>query len=240
MNSSNRFGKKASSNLSSSRIVEGRYELIAGERRWRASQKLGLEKVKVIIREASDREVLEMALIENLQREDLNPIEEAQAYSRLATKFAMKQAEIASRVGKNRATIANAIRLLDLDTPVQKMIEVGDISVGHAKVILGLPTAEIQIAAAEKIIAQKMSVRAAERLAQSLLKKPAPRIEISIDPALQAALQNVEDRLQARFGTRIKISHSAKRGKIEIDYYGVEDLNRILEVIGLLEDIDLG
>lgn len=221
------------------RWAAGRYELIAGERRWRASRKLGLEKVKIIVREASDQEVLEMALVENLQREDLNPIEEARAYSRLAVDFGMKQAEIASRVGKNRATVANAIRLLELEADIQSMIENGEISVGHAKVILGLPSEESRRSAAKQIIERKMSVRAAERLVQSLLKKKKERRNRGIDSNLQNALQNVEEQLQARLGTRVSISHSPKRGKIKIDYYGVDDLNRILGTIGLGNDSGL-
>lgn len=221
------------------RWAAGRYELIAGERRWRACQKLGLEKVKIIVREASDQEVLEMALVENLQREDLNPIEEARAYSRLAMDFGMKQAEIASRVGKNRATVANAMRLLELEADLQNMIENGEISVGHAKVILGLPDEEVRRSAARQIVEKKMSVRATERLVQSLLRKKKAKRNQSVDPSLQNALQNVEKQLQARLGTRVSLSHSPKRGKIKIDYYGVDDLNRILGTIGLNDDSEL-
>jgi len=219
------------------RDVDGQLELIAGERRWRASQKLGLEKVKVIIREATDKEVLEMALIENLQREDLNPIEEARAYHRLAADYGMKQEEIASSVGKNRATVANAIRLLDLDVKVQAMVEGGKLSVGHAKVILGLPTATAQLEAANEIVANKLSVRNTERLVAGLLN-PKPKVikGADLDPHFQQALVEVEDKLQKHFGSRAKISHAEKKGKIEIEYYGLDDLNRILETAGL--DID--
>jgi ParB family chromosome partitioning protein len=215
------------------RRVADSFELIAGERRWRAAQQLQLEKVKIIVRDASDQEVLEMALIENLQREDLNPIEEARAYARLADDFGMKQAEIASRVGKNRATVANAIRLLELGSTIQSMLERGEISVGHAKVILGLPDEDLRQAAAGQIVSEKMSVRAAERLIQALQQKKRTKRSRNLDPGLQAALQKVEEQLQTRLGTRVSVSHALKRGRIRIDYYGVEDLNRILGALGL-------
>jgi len=224
------------------RLVHGEYELIAGERRWRASQKLGLSKVKVIIREASDQEVLEMALIENLQREDLSPIEEARAYARLAKDFSMKQEDIAARVGKNRSTVANAIRLLDLGKDVLRMVEAGDISVGHAKIILGVEGGKkAQRAAADEVVAKKLSVRAFEKYAQSLHKKeekPAARVA-DVDPAFQAALEHVESRLRQHFGTKVKVSHTPKRGKIEIEYYGTEDLNRILSSAGLDDEMGM-
>ena len=218
------------------RVVDGHYELIAGERRWRASQKLGLPKVKVIIREASDQEVLEMALIENLQREDLNPIEEARAYARLASDFGMRQDDIAARVGKNRATVANVIRLLDLGTPVQGMVESGEITVGHAKVILGLDTKKAQLEAAREIVDKKLSVRAFERYVQSLNAKPKKKRTADADPAVAASIEQVESQLQQHFGTKVQLKHGDKRGTIELDYYGTDDLNRLLGLMGLAEE----
>lgn len=217
------------------RLVDGKYELIAGERRWRASKKLGLLTVPVIERSATDRDVLEMALIENLQREDLNPIEEAAGYVRLAKEFTLKQEEIATRVGKSRASVANAMRLLDLHADVQVFLAQGQISVGHAKVILALKDAELQKLAADQIMRRKLTVRASEKLTQSLLnstdedsdvKTAAPR-EVDVH------VQELTKKLQEHFATHVMIQHSAKKGKIEIEYYGNEDLERILDLIRL-------
>jgi ParB family chromosome partitioning protein len=144
------------------REIDGHYELIAGERRWRACSRLGLAEVPVVLRTASDRDVLELALIENLQREDLNPIEEAEAYSRLAREFLLKQEDIARRVGKNRATIANAMRLLDLAPGVRDLLATGQLSVGHCKVLLGIKDAELQSAAATQILRRALTVRGTE------------------------------------------------------------------------------
>lgn len=217
------------------RFVNGKYELIAGERRWRASKKLGLATVPVIERIASDRDVLEMALIENLQREDLNPLEEAAGYIRLAKEFTMKQEEIAARVGKSRASVANAMRLLDLHPDIQTHLALGQITVGHAKAILALKDADSQMLAADQIIRRKLTVRAAEKLTQSLLisrdgdndpKKAMPR-EVDIH------IRELTKRLQEHLATHVAINHSAKKGKIEIEYYGNDDLDRILSLLRL-------
>lgn len=217
------------------RLVNGKYELIAGERRWRASIRLGFVTVPVIERVASDRDVLEMALIENLQREDLNPIEEAAGYVRLAKEFTLKQEEIASRVGKSRASVANAMRLLDLHPDIQTSLAQGQITVGHAKAILALKDADSQKLATDQIIRRKLTVRAAEKLTQSLLanpdgsndpKKAAPR-EIDVH------VRELTKRLQEHLATHVSIQHSAKKGKIEIEYYGNDDLDRILALLRL-------
>ncbi len=217
------------------RFVNGKYELIAGERRWRASKKLGLATVPVIERIASDRDVLEMALIENLQREDLNPLEEAAGYIRLAKEFTMKQEEIAARVGKSRASVANAMRLLDLHPDIQTHLALGQITVGHAKAILALKDADSQKLAADQIIRRKLTVRAAEKLTQSLLanrdgdndpKKAVPR-EVDIH------IRELTKRLQEHLATHVAINHSEKKGKIEIEYYGNDDLDRILSLLRL-------
>jgi ParB family chromosome partitioning protein len=220
------------------RAVNGKLELIAGERRWRASSKLGLATVPIIEREASDRDVLEMALIENLQREDLNPMEEAKGYVRLAKEFSLKQDELAGRVGKSRASVANAMRLLDLHGDVQLLVAQGRLTVGHAKAILSIKDQDTQLLASDQVIRRQLTVRAAEKLAQSFLegssqsgdsgdsKKAAPR-EVDIH------IRAIANRLREHLATHVAIQHSAKKGKIEIEYYGDDDLQRLLELIGL-------
>ena len=222
------------------RRVGDKLELIAGERRWRASAELGLKTVPVIERSASDREVLEMALIENLQREDLNPIEEAAGYVRLTKEFDMKQDEIATSVGKSRATVANSMRLLDLQEDIQIMVAEGHLSVGHAKAILGIKDKKAQRAAADEVFKKKLTVRATEKLVKDFLqpttapsgKTPRPRN----DRETEALINQISEKLRSRFSTHVMINHSAKKGRIELDYYGNEDLNRILELLGISFD----
>ena len=217
------------------RLVNGKYELIAGERRWRASKKLGLATVPVIERAASDRDVLEMALIENLQREDLNPIEEAAGYVRLAKEFTLKQEEIATRVGKSRASVANAMRLLDLHEDVQIHLAQRQITVGHAKAILALKDADSQKLAADQIIRRQLTVRAAEKLTQSLLANPSGEGDSkkASPKEVDIHVRELTKRLQEHLATHVAINHSLKKGKIEIEYYGNDDLERILELLRL-------
>ncbi|MDF2376741.1 MAG: ParB/RepB/Spo0J family partition protein [Verrucomicrobiales bacterium] len=221
------------------REVDGKYELIAGERRWRASTKLGLEEVPIILRDASDRDVLEMALIENLQREDLDPLEEAEAYSRLAKDFGLKQDEIAQRVGKNRATVSNAIRLLDLDEQVQTLVSRKMLSQGHAKAILGLKTKAEQRMLADMVVRKSLNVRETEKLVSEQINgkttTKAPK-KSKVSPQAEAYLRQIQDELRSRYSTNIAIQHSDKKGKIEIEYYGNEDLSRILELMGVILD----
>lgn len=219
------------------RQVNGKLELIAGERRYRASRELGLAEVPVITRQASDREVLEMALIENLQREGLNPIEEARAYERLSKEFHMRQEDIAQRVGKNRATVANAIRLLDLAAPIQHMLATGRISTGHAKVLLGLKSKADQERAADDVAKKNLTVRATEKLVAQILKPPAPpKPGPRTSAEMEAALRAVEQRLVAKFSTHVVLHHGEKKGRVEIDYYGADDLNRLLALLGVEEE----
>jgi ParB family chromosome partitioning protein len=223
------------------RVVDGKYELIAGERRWRASKKLGLATAPIIEREASDRDVLEMALIENLQREGLNPMEEATGYVRLAKEFSLKQEEIAARVGKSRASVANAMRLLDLHKDVQSLVAQARLSVGHAKAILAIKDQDSQLLAADQVLKRQLTVRAAEKLAQSFLAgEPVP----SGDPKKPAAptaretdihIRAISNRLREAFATHVAIHHTPKKGRIEIEYYGDDDLQRILDLLGLPE-----
>ncbi|MCF7734065.1 MAG: ParB/RepB/Spo0J family partition protein [Akkermansiaceae bacterium] len=219
------------------RLVGDKFELIAGERRWRASQKLGLETVPVIEREASDRDVLEMALIENIQREDLNPMEEAAGYVRLAKEYALKQEEIASRVGKNRASVANSMRLLDLHPEVQLQVARKTLSVGHAKVILSLKDQDVQLLAAEQVIRRQLTVRATEKLVQSLASNDDPATGNGTKPAASREadvhIRAVTNRLRTHLATHVAIQHSPKKGRIEIEYYGNDDLQRLLDLLGL-------
>ncbi|MEO6845856.1 MAG: ParB/RepB/Spo0J family partition protein [Chthoniobacterales bacterium] len=219
---------------------EGKFELIAGERRWRAAQVVGLKDAPVIIREASDREVLELALIENLQREDLNPIEEAFAYQRLTKDFSLTQEEVSHRVGKSRAAIANCMRLLDLDQEVQGWLVQGRISVGHAKVLLSIKSPEEQRMLADQIIRQGASVRMAEKLTEQHQEKvgktPSNRRKSSKIGDLSPALTHIQNLLQHRLSTRVVLHHGEKTGTISIDYYGNDDLQRILSELGIKSD----
>ena len=222
------------------RRVDGKCELIAGERRWRAARQLGLKEASVIFRQASDRDVLELALIENLQREDLNPIEEANAYRRLAEEFSLRQEDIAQRVGKSRSVIANSIRLLDLHAQIQSYLVQGRLTVGHAKVLLALQNQEEQLAAAEQAIRQSATVRMTEKLVAAQLganrisrtAKGGPRPSEEKAP-VRNAIDSLEDRLRERLATDVKIHHADKKGRIEIQYYGNGDLERILSILGI-------
>jgi ParB family chromosome partitioning protein len=218
------------------------FELIAGERRWRAALKVGLGQAPVIIREASDQDVLELALIENLQREDLNPIEEANAFERLAREFHLRQEDIAQKVGKSRAAVANSMRLLDLHEQVQSWLTQDRISVGHAKVLLSLKSKGEQAVLAEEIIRRQLTVRAAEKLvAQHFAENGATKPTRSAPgggtaPQLAPALQHVQNRLQQRLATHVVLHHGEKRGRIEIEYYGKDDLQRVLSLLGVGEE----
>jgi ParB family transcriptional regulator, chromosome partitioning protein len=219
------------------RLVNGKLELIAGERRWRASKKLGLATVPVIEREATDRDVLEMALIENLQREDLNPMEEAAGYVRLAEEFSLKQDEIAGRVGKSRASVANAMRLLGLHKDVQMLVAQARLTVGHAKAVLVIKDHDSQLLVADRIIRGTLTVRATEKLVQSFLTEgPQEPGESKKAPAareLDIHVRALTNRLREHLATHVSIQHSSKKGKIEIEYYGDDDLQRLIELLGL-------
>lgn len=214
------------------RLVAGKHELIAGERRWRAAQEAGLTQAPVITRVATDLEVLELSLIENLQRADLNPIEEAQAYARLSNEFGMRQEDIAQKVGRSRAAVANSMRLLDLHEQVQTWVTQGLLSVGHAKVLLALKEPEEQRAVAETILRRSATVRATERLVGRQLGGTRPRRKRQT-VATSATIDDVQNRLQEHLGTRVTVHHGEKRGRIEIEYYGNDDLQRVLNALGL-------
>jgi ParB family chromosome partitioning protein len=214
-----------------------RFELIAGERRWRAAQEIGLATVPVIIRSANDLEVLELSLIENLQRADLNPIEEAQGYARLANEFSMRQEDIALKVGRSRAAVANALRLLDLHPQVQVWLAQNLLSVGHAKVLLALKIPEEQLLAAETVLRRNATVRSTERLVARQLgigrsRRKSQRAGIDLG-ATTTAVADLQNRLQQHLATHVVIRHGDKRGRIEIEYYGADDLQRIVTALGL-------
>ena len=206
------------------------YEIIAGERRWRAAKIAGLKEVPVIVRKLTDQEIVEISLIENIQREDLNPIEEAQAYKRLLTEFHLKQDEVAERVSKSRTAVTNSMRLLKLCDEVQKMVVDDMISTGHARALISIEDPEEQYLIAQKIFDEKLSVREVEKLVKDLHKPPKPPKEEN--KTLQAIYQEISERLKQSLST--KVSVSAKQngaGKIEIEFYNHEDLERLLERI---------
>jgi ParB family chromosome partitioning protein len=191
-----------------------------------------LTQAPVITRVATDLEVLELSLIENLQRADLNPIEEAQAYARLSNEFGMRQEDIAQKVGRSRAAVANSMRLLDLHEQVQTWVTQGLLSVGHAKVLLALKEPEEQRAVAETILRRSATVRATERLVARQLGGTRPRRKRQT-VATPATIEDLQNRLQEHLGTRVTIHHGEKRGRIEIEYYGNDDLQRVLNALGL-------
>ena len=208
--------------------VEGRYQLIAGERRWRAAQQSGLETIPVIVKEATPQEMLELALVENIQRADLNPLEEAAAYRQLMDEFGLTQAQVAERVGKSRPAVANTVRLLALPAAVQSAILEGRITEGHGRALLSLPTAEAQTAALKTILKRHLNVRQVEELVRRLLgQKPAPQPR-PLDPEIKS----IQERLRQRLGTKVNIRHSKEGGRIVIHYYSDEELQALLEQIG--------
>ena len=217
---------------------DGFFELIAGERRWRAAQLLQLAEVPVITREADDRSVLELALIENLQRENLNALEEALGYAQLAEQFQLTQEQIAVKVGKSRAAVANATRLLKLPASVQSYLREGRISVGHAKVILGLADERNQTFAAERIIKDGLNVRQTEGLVTKLLargpkatgEKPAAVVPVSSN------ITRLEDRLREKFGTKVHLKYTHGKGAVEIAFFSDDELQRVLEILNVTAD----
>lgn len=208
------------------------YEIIAGERRWRASKMAGLKEIPVIIRDYTEQEIMEISLIENIQREDLNPIEEAQAYKRLLTEFNLKQDEVAERVSKSRAAITNSIRLLKLDDRVQQMVIDDMISTGHARTLLAVEDPEEQYTLAQQIFDERLSVRDIEKLVKNLHKPEKPKKKPD-DKTMQAIYQDIEERLKQKLSTKVTVTSKGEgAGKIEIEFYNHEDLDRLLDMIG--------
>ena len=208
------------------------YEIIAGERRWRAAKLAGLAEVPVLIREYDKQRTMEIALIENVQRADLNPIEEAMAYQRLIQEFELTQEEIANRVSKNRATITNSMRLLKLDQRVQQFLVDGQISSGHARALLGLDDGEKQYQAAKKIIQESLSVRDVEKLVKLLNRPEKERKQPENGPDINLIYRQIEDKLKTIMGTKVIINRKDKnKGRIEIEYYSQEELERLIELM---------
>jgi ParB family transcriptional regulator, chromosome partitioning protein len=216
----------------------GFFELIAGERRWRAAQLLDLPVVPIITREADDRAVLELALIENLQRENLNAVEEAHGYAQLAEQFQLTQEEISAKVGKSRTVVANALRLLKLPEAIQKFIRDGRLSVGHAKVILGLAEERQQRIAAERVLKEGLNVRQTEGLVAKLLKRatrPTAQPETVAAPAGDPHVADLEAKLREVFATKVKVNYAEGKGSVEISFFSEAELERILQVLGVAE-----
>ena len=211
------------------------YEIIAGERRWRAAKLAKLKEVPVIIKEYSDREVMEIALIENIQRKDLNPIEEALAYKSLIDEYSLKQEELANRVSKSRTAIANSMRLLKLTDSVQNMLINDEISMGHARALLTLEQEDLQIEAAKTIVSKGLSVRDTEKLVKSILNPKQVKLPI---PSAEAAIYDaIANKLREKMGTKVSINHKKNgKGKIEIEYYSQEELERLLEMFDDIEE----
>ncbi|NWF94493.1 MAG: ParB/RepB/Spo0J family partition protein [Syntrophaceae bacterium] len=213
------------------RLDQG-YELIVGERRWRAAQRAGLKEVPVLVKKVEGSDALEISLIENLQRDDLNPIEEAEAFKRLVEEFHISQADLSTRVGKDRTTIANAIRLLKLPPEIKDQIIQNRITSGHARAILSLENKEKQKELCNLIVKKGLSVREAEAMAkrwsERLIKKAPPDRKSG---ELESQLSSLQDSLRRHLGTKVRIVKDGKRGKIEVEYYSLEDLERIVEII---------
>ena len=215
-------------------IAGGRYQLVMGERRWRASKLAGKTTIPVLVTQVNDEQAMEMTIIENLQREDLNPMEQAKAFEQLSRVFKMTQEQMAVRTGKDRASIGNYVRLLKLPLPIQTYLETGKLSVGHAKALLSLDGDDAQNAAAQKMVALDLSVRMAESMVQNLLagqigteKKPAAKQRV-LDPNVRAA----EQRLRERLGLRVQIDDKGGKGKVVIEYSGLEEFDHILSALG--------
>jgi ParB family chromosome partitioning protein len=214
------------------------FELIAGERRWRAAQSIGLKEVPVLVREADDRAVLELALIENLQRENLNPLEEAQGYAELIETFQLRQEDVALKVGRSRVAVANSLRLLKLAPEAQAYLRDGRLSVGHAKVILGLAAHAEQKLASERVIAHGLNVRQTEELVTRLLNRPTTAtshrdIGQAVLAPRDAHVTSIENKLCERFGTKVQLRYRQGKGTIELRFYTDDDLERILQLVGV-------
>lgn len=212
------------------------FEIIAGERRWRAAQQAGLKDVPVIVRDADDRAVLELALIENLQRENLNPLEEAQGYSELIEKFQLRQEDVALKVGKSRAVVTNSLRLLRLPPDIQVFLREGRLSVGQAKVILGLSDPTEQRLAATRVLQQGLNVRQTEELVTSFSKQKAGGKPAATVPVRDANIASLEEKLRERLGTKVQLRYRSGKGALDIRFFNDAELERLLQILGVTMD----
>ena len=213
------------------RLSSGYYQIIAGERRWRAAKLAGLTEVPALIIEADDRKVMELALIENLQREDLNPVEEALGYETLIREYGLTQDGVARRMGKSRPAVANALRLLTLPPRARALLEEGKLSAGHARAVLAAPE-KLRDTLAEQIVREGLSVRQAEQLAKKLAAKKPPKARPAADPQAALYLRDAEKSLSGRLGRRVRILPGRKKGRVELEYYNEEDLEALLALLG--------
>jgi len=211
---------------------DGLYVIVAGERRWRAAKMAGLKDVPAIVMELSEKDVLEISLIENIQRQDLNPIEEASAYKKLLSDFNLTQEDLSKRIGKSRTAITNTMRLMNLDIRVQQYIIEGIITEGHGRALLGTKDKEIQYELSQKVIDENLSVRELERLVKRILEGKTSE-EKETNNELNPYYKEIKNQLQSYFGTKVNISNKNNKGKIEIEYYSEDDLQRILDIIDI-------
>ncbi len=209
----------------------GHYRLIAGERRWRAAQLAGLQSIPALVREATEAQAFEMALVENLQRTDLNPIEEAEGYRRLMEEFALTQEQVSSRVGKERSSVANALRLLGLPDEVKGLVADGVLSMGHARALLGLPTPPEMMELAKRAMAERLSVRETERRVQQSRRNPLPRATQKVASEANPQARIIVEELQRSLGTKVHLHDRGGKGVIELEYYSYEDLDRLRDLL---------
>ena len=217
------------------RLSTGYYQIIAGERRWRAAKQAGLEEVPAVIIEADDRKVMELALIENLQREDLNPVEEARGYQVLMEEYGLTQEEVAQRMGKSRPAVTNTLRLLALPEAVLILVEEGSLSAGHARAILGLSDADAQVKLAQQAASQALSVRQTEALVRALQREARAKPKAAPSPDAALYLAEAEKSLSSRFGRKVRILDKGDKGRIELEYYDSRDLEALLSALGLAQ-----
>ena len=216
------------------RLSSGYYQIIAGERRWRAAKQAGLDEVPAVIIEADDRKVMEIGLIENLQREDLNPAEEARGYQVLMTEYGMTQEQVAQRMGKSRPAVTNALRLLNLPEDVLTLVEEGRLSAGHARALLGAPTPALQRQAAKAVLDKGLSVRQTEALVKALQKEKKPKVRT--EDMLAIYLADLEKNLGSQLGRKVHIQHRGKKGKLELEYYSEDDLETLLRLLNYTQE----
>lgn len=214
-----------------SKNENGFYKIIAGERRWRAAKRAGLKKIPAIIKDSNDKEIMEIALIENLQREDLNPIEEALGYKELMETYHMTQEDVSRKMGKSRSAVANTVRLLSLPESVKKHLVNKEISMGHARALLSAPSEGVMLMALGRILEEGLNVRQTESLIARLSKEPKEKKISKSDEEIMRYMATLEKNLGSRLGTKVKIHHGRKKGKIEIEYYSNDDFERILSMM---------